>query len=284
MSDRVTVVEVGPRDGLQNEDRLVATAGKVLLVEELADAGLPVVEVTSFVSPRAVPQLADADEVLHAIRRLPGVRYPVLVPNERGMARAEAAGADALAVFTAATESFAKANVNMSIEESLDAAEPVLERAAALGWWRRGYVSVAFGCPYEGPVDEADVVRVASALLALGCDEISIGDTIGIGEPDDVDRLVAALAEEIPVARLALHFHDTRGNALANVEAALARGVRVFDGAVAGTGGCPFAPGAPGNLATEALVELLDGHGLEHGVDLERLRGVAAGMRALLAA
>jgi hydroxymethylglutaryl-CoA lyase len=280
--DSVTVVEVGPRDGLQNEDTLVPTAAKVLLIEELARCGLPVVEATSFVSPQAVPQLADAEDVMRALDRREGVRYPVLVPNMRGMQRAEAAGAEAVAVFTAASEAFTSANLNMTIGDSLDAAEEVLDRAAELGWWRRGYVSTAFGCPYQGPADEEDVVRVADALIDLGCEEVSIGDTIGIANPDDVDRVVGALLERIPAERLALHFHDTGGRALENVEAGLELGIAVFDGSAGGAGGCPFAPGAPGNLATEQLVALLDRHSIAHGVDLERLTATGAGLRSLL--
>jgi hydroxymethylglutaryl-CoA lyase len=276
------VVEVAPRDGLQNEEALVPTRAKVLLVEALAETGLPVVEVTSFVSPAAVPQLADADDVLPAIARREGVRYPVLVPNERGVERALRAGADAIAVFTAASEAFTEANIGMTIAESLDAFAPILDVAAEEGLWTRGYVSTAFGCPYQGPVDDADVVRVAGALLALGCDEVSIGDTIGVAEPEDVRRLVGELLEEMPASTLALHLHDTGGRALQNVEAGLELGIRTFDGAAGGTGGCPFAPGAPGNLATEDLVELLDRHGLEHGVDLDRLRAVGDGLRQLL--
>jgi len=206
----------------------------------------------------------------------------VLVPNMRGMQRAEAAGADAVAVFTAASEAFTTANLNMTLGESLDAAEEVLQRAAELGWWRRGYVSTAFGCPYQGPVDEEDVARVADALLDLGCEEVSIGDTIGIAEPDDVVRVVGALLERVPAERLALHLHDTGGRALENVEAGLELGIAVFDGSAGGAGGCPFAPGAPGNLATEELVALLDRHGIAHGVDLERLTAAAAGLRSLL--
>jgi hydroxymethylglutaryl-CoA lyase len=281
--DEVTVYEVGPRDGLQNEDALVPTEVKVRLVEELSDAGLPMVEVTSFVSPRAVPQLADAEDVMRAIDRRPGVVYPVLVPNERGLARAVAAGADAVAVFTGASDAFTAANIKMSIEESLDVIEPVLEQAEELDLWRRGYVSVAFGCPYQGPVDEIDVVRVAAALFALGCEEISIGDTIGVANPDDVRRVVEAVATEVPLERIALHLHDTQGMALANVEAGLELGVSVFDAAVGGTGGCPYAPGAPGNLATEALVGLLEREGIEHGVDADRLDHIAASLREVLA-
>jgi isopropylmalate/homocitrate/citramalate synthase len=278
------VVEVGPRDGLQNEAAIVPAAVKVRLVEALADAGLPVVEVTSFVSPQAVPQLADADEVLPAIRRRPGVRYPVLVPNMRGMQRAEAAGADAIAVFTGASEAFVKANIGMTIEASLDAFRPVLQRAGEQRMWRRGYVSTAFGCPYQGAVDEADVVRVASALLELGCDEVSIGDTIGVAVPQDIDRVVGALLAELPAERLALHLHDTRGRALENVARGLELGIATYDSSAGGAGGCPFAPGAPGNLATEHLIALLDERGIDHGVDREALEAAVIEMRAALQA
>jgi hydroxymethylglutaryl-CoA lyase len=282
VSRSVTVVEVGPRDGLQNEAVVVATAAKVELVERLAGAGLPVVEVTSFVSPRAVPQLADADAVLPAVRRCPGVRYPVLVPNVRGLERALAAGADAIAVFTAASEAFTRANINMSVAESLDAFAPVLERARAAGMWTRGYVSTAFGCPYQGAVAPADVAGVAGALFDLGCDEVSIGDTIGAGRPEQVPDVVAAVTGRVPVERVALHLHDTGGLALRNAAAGLAAGVRTFDSSAGGLGGCPFAPGAPGNVATEALVEMLHEHGYETGVDLEAVRATGAWMRELV--
>jgi hydroxymethylglutaryl-CoA lyase len=282
VSRSVTVVEVGPRDGLQNEAVVVATAAKVELVERLAGAGLPVVEVTSFVSPRAVPQLADADVVLPAVRRRPGVRYPVLVPNVRGLERALAAGADAIAVFTAASEAFTRANINMSVAESLDAFAPVLERARAAGMWTRGYVSTAFGCPYQGAVAPADVAGVAGALFDLGCDEVSIGDTIGAGRPEQVPDVVAAVTGRVPVERVALHLHDTGGLALRNAAAGLAAGVRTFDSSAGGLGGCPFAPGAPGNVATEALVEMLHEHGYETGVDLEAVRATGAWMRELV--
>lgn len=276
----VTIVEVGPRDGLQNETGLVPSQAKIAFVEALAAAGLPVVEVTSFVSPRAVPQLADADEVVVGIRRRPGVRYPVLVPNMRGMERAEAAGVDAMAVFTAASESFTQANIGMTIGTSLDTFAPLLARAAELGWWRRGYVSTAFGCPYEGAMEAAKVVEVALALLDLGCDEISIGDTIGVASPQDVARVGSALLEAIPVERLALHLHDTHGRALENVRAGLALGISTYDSSAGGTGGCPYAPGAPGNLATESLCRLLDGLGIAHGVDAEAVRNAAAALAA----
>jgi len=282
VSRSVTVVEVGPRDGLQNEAVVVPTTAKVELVERLAEAGLPVVEVTSFVSPRAVPQLADADAVLPAVRRRPGVRYPVLVPNVRGLERALAAGADAIAVFTAASEAFTQANINMSVAESLHAFAPVLERARAGGMWTRGYVSTAFGCPYQGAVAPADVAGVAGALFDLGCDEVSIGDTIGAGRPEQVPGVVAAVTDRVPVERVALHLHDTGGLALDNAAAGLAAGVRTFDSSAGGLGGCPFAPGAPGNVATEALVEMLHERGDETGVDLEAVRAAGAWMRGLV--
>ncbi len=279
----VRIVEVGPRDGLQNEEALVSAEAKVAFVEALAGAGLPVVEVTSFVSPRAVPQLADADEVLPRVRRRDGVRYPVLVPNMRGMERAERAGADAVAVFTAASQAFVERNIGMTIAESLEAFEPVLARAGELGWWRRGYVSTAFGCPYSGAVDPSAVLDVCVALLELGCDEISVGDTIGVAEPTDLHVVCDTLLERLPVERLALHLHDTRGRALDNVEAGLEHGVSVFDSSAGGTGGCPFAPGAPGNLATETLCALLDRLGIEHGVDADRVAAAAAALRAQMA-
>jgi hydroxymethylglutaryl-CoA lyase len=273
MTDRdVRVYEVGPRDGLQNEAAPISTDAKLRFVDLLADAGLAEIEATSFVSPRAIPQLADADELMARLERRSGVRYPVLVPNERGLERAEAAGADAVCVFTAASEAFTAHNINMSIAESIDAFRPVLARARDRGWWTRGYVSTAFGCPYQGAVDEGAVVDVAQRLLELGVDELSIGDTIGVAAPADVRRVVGALTTAgIASERLAMHFHDTRGTALANVATALELGIRCFDASTGGTGGCPYAPGAAGNLATEDLVYLLDREGLTHGVDLDRL-------------
>ena len=282
--ERVTVVEVGPRDGLQNEAATVPAAEKVRFVELLAAAGLPVVEVTSFVSPRAVPQLADAGEVLPAVHRRRGVRYPVLVPNVRGLERAEAAGADAIAVFTAASEGFARANVNMTIAESLAAFGPVLERALEAGMWTRGYVSTAFGCPYDGAVAPEAAARVAAELAALGCAEVSIGDTIGVARPEQVPDVVAAVAEHVPIERMALHLHDTGGRALENVAAGLEAGVRIFDSSAAGLGGCPFAPGAPGNVATEALVRFLEREGLETGVDPDAVERAGRAVRDRLAA
>jgi hydroxymethylglutaryl-CoA lyase len=282
VSDAVTVAEVGPRDGLQNEAAVVPAAEKVRLIERLADAGLPVVEATSFVSPKAVPQLADADEVLPAVRRRPGVRYPVLVPNVRGLERALAAGADAIAVFTAASDEFTRANIGMTIAESLLAFAPVLQRAQAEGMWTRGYISTAFGCPYSGAVQPAVVAGVAGALRGLGCGEISIGDTIGVGRPDQVPEVVEAVSGSVPVSELALHLHDTGGRALENVAAGLAAGVRIFDSSAGGLGGCPFAPGAPGNLSTEALVDFLHERGHETGVDVEAVREAGAWMRGLV--
>jgi isopropylmalate/homocitrate/citramalate synthase len=276
------VVEVGPRDGLQNEAAIVPTAAKVRFIEMLAAAGLPVVEATSFVHPAAVPQLADADQVLPAIARRPGVRYPVLVPNMRGMERAIAAGADAIAVFTAASEAFAQANIRMTIAESLEAFAPVMAAARAAGMWTRGYVSTAFGCPYQGEVDPAAVADVAVALHELGCDQISVGDTIGVAEPDDVGRVLSPLIERVPAERLALHLHDTRGRAIDNAEAGLQLGITTFDASASGLGGCPFAPGAPGNLATETLVSWLHGLGIETGVNEPALLEASAYIRSQL--
>jgi isopropylmalate/homocitrate/citramalate synthase len=269
VSERVRIYEVGPRDGLQNEAASIPTATKARFIELLAAAGLREIEATSFVASSAIPQLADADRLLGALPRRPGVRYPVLVPNLRGFARAEAAGADAIAVFTAATDAFTQANIGMTIGESIAAFAPVLERAGELGWWRRGYVSTAFGCPYSGRVDPATAVDVALRLLGLGADEVCFGDTIGVGVPSQVRRLTAlAVDAGIPLERVAFHFHDTRGTALANVAAGLDAGVRCFDSSTGGTGGCPYAPGAAGNLATEDLVYFLDASGCEHGVSL----------------
>jgi isopropylmalate/homocitrate/citramalate synthase len=228
------------------------------------------------VAPGAIPQLADADDLLPRLERRPGVRYPVLVPNARGLERAIAAGADAVCVFTAASESFTRHNIGMSIAESLDAFRPVIDRARRAGWWTRGYLSTAFGCPYEGPIAERAVVDVAQRLLELGVDELSIGDTIGVAGPADVRRVTGALAGAgIGHDRVAMHFHDTRGTAVANVATALGMGIRCFDASTGGTGGCPYAPGAAGNLATEDLVYLLDREGLRHGVDLDGILSAA---------
>jgi hydroxymethylglutaryl-CoA lyase len=283
LADRVRIYEVGPRDGLQNESVAIPLATKRGFIERLVAAGLREIEATSFVSPTAIPQLADADALLPSLPAAPGVMYPVLVPNERGMARAEAAGATALAVFTAATDAFTQHNIGMTVDESLAAFEPVLERATDLGWWRRGYVSTAFGCPYTGAVDPHRAVAVAARLLELGIDEICFGDTIGVGVPIQVAALTdAATAAGIELRQVAYHFHDTRGTALANVVAGLEAGVRTFDSSTGGTGGCPYAPGAAGNLATEDLVYLLGASGYEHGVDLERVLEAARYITAAL--
>ena len=277
MSDAVRIYEVGPRDGLQNEATPLPTAAKRRYIELLVAAGLPDIEATSFVAPSAIPALADADELLSSLPRPPGIRYPVLVPNERGLARAEAAGADAIAVISAASDACTTRNIRMTVDESLAAFAPVLARARELGWWRRGYVSTAFGCPYSGAVDPDRVVDVAVRLIDLGVEEICVGDTIGVGVPAQVEDLTGrAVAAGIGLEKIAYHFHDTRGTALANVAAALRSGVRCFDAATGGTGGCPYAPGAAGNLATEDLVYLLDASGFEHGVSLE---GVLAAAR-----
>ena len=278
---RVRIYEVGPRDGLQNESTPLSTETKVRFVELLVAAGLREIEATSFVNPQAIPQLCDADALLPALPQATGLRYPVLVPNMRGLARAEAAGADALAVFTATTNAFTEHNIGMTVADSLDAFEPVLERAGELGWWRRAYVSTAFGCPYTGPVEPGQAVELAVQLLTLGADEICFGDTIGVGVPDQVGALTElAVKAGLPLDRLAFHFHDTRGTALANVVAGLTAGVRCFDASTGGTGGCPYAPGAAGNLATEDLVYLLDASGWEHGV---RLEGVLEAARFIAA-
>jgi isopropylmalate/homocitrate/citramalate synthase len=276
LADRVRIYEVGPRDGLQNESTAIPLETKRAFIERLVAAGLVEIEVTSFVSPRAIPQLADADALLPSLPAADRVRYPVLVPNERGLARAEAAGARALAVFTAATDAFTEHNIGMTVDESLAAFEPVLRRAADLGWWRRGYVSTAFGCPYTGAVDPHQAVTVATRLLELGVEEVCFGDTIGVGVPTQVFAVTEAATEAgIELRQVAYHFHDTRGTALANVVAGLEAGVRTFDSSTGGTGGCPYAPGAAGNLATEDLVYLLDASGYEHGVDLESILDAA---------
>lgn len=263
---------MGPRDGLQNESNTVPLEAKRRYVELLVAAGLRDIEATSFVSPAAIPQLADADDLLPLLPRRPDVRYPVLVPNLRGLARAEAAGAQAIAVFTAASDAFTERNIGMTIEASLEAFAPVLARAREMGWWRRGYVSMAFGCPYSGAVAPERAVEVALRLLDLGAEEVCFGDTIGVAVPPQVTELTERATEAgIPSAAIAFHFHDTRGTALANVVAGLAAGTRCFDASTGGTGGCPYAPGAAGNLATEDLVYLLDAMGFEHGVELDRV-------------
>lgn len=271
MNDFVRIVEVGPRDGLQNEKQLIATADKIALIDRLSATGLRSIEATSFVSPKWVPQLADAAEVFAGIHKQPGVSYPVLVPNEQGYERALAVGATEVAVFTAASEQFNRTNTNAGIDESLQRFEPILARAKQDGVRVRGYVSTVLGCPYQGEVPLADVVRVATRLHAMGCYEISLGDTIGVGTPRKARAMLKAVAAELPVAALAVHFHDTYGQALANIAACLEEGVAVVDAAVAGTGGCPYARGASGNVASEDVVYMLHGMGMSTGVDLPAL-------------
>lgn len=279
---RVRIVEVGPRDGLQNEQAMVPTAAKIELLDRLSATGLQSIEATSFVSPKWVPQLADAADVFAGIRRRPGVAYPVLVPNERGYDRARAAGADEVAVFTAASEAFNRRNINASIDESIERFRPVLDRAGADKVRVRGYVSTVLGCPYQGDVPVADVVRVAARLHALGCHEISLGDTIGIGTPHKARAMLEAVAAEVPMAALAVHFHDTYGQALANILACLEAGVAVVDAAVSGTGGCPYAKGASGNVASEDVVYMLHGMGIETGIDLDALSDTGRWLATLL--
>ena len=271
MATSVRIVEVGPGEGLQNEKSMVATADKIELVDRLSRTGLRSIEATSFVSPKWVPQLADAAEVFAGITRRPGVSYPVLVPNEQGYERARSVGVEEIAVFTAASEAFNRRNINASIDESLARFEPVIARAKADGVRVRGYVSTVLGCPYQGDVPLADVVRVARTLHDMGCYEVSLGDTIGIGTPAKARAMLCAVAAEVPMDALAIHFHDTYGQALANILACLEEGVAVVDAAVSGAGGCPYAKGASGNVASEDVVYMLHGLGVETGVDLAKL-------------
>jgi isopropylmalate/homocitrate/citramalate synthase len=265
----VTVVEVGPRDGLQNEAATITVDDRVELCRRLIEAGLPVVEVGAFVSPRWVPQMAGSDEVVKRLGRPPGVRLPVLVPNRKGFEAARHAGAREIAVFTAASETFNRKNINATIDESFERFGEFVAEARREALWVRGYVSTCFGCPYEGRVDPARVVDVVRRLVDAGCDEVSVGDTIGVGVPSQVADVLGRLKDAVPASRLAVHFHDTRGTALANVLAALAEGVAIVDSSAGGLGGCPYAPGASGNLATEDLLYMLHGMGIETGADLE---------------
>jgi isopropylmalate/homocitrate/citramalate synthase len=272
---QVRIVDVGPRDGLQAEPGMVPTEAKVELIHRLADAGIPAVEAGAFVSPKWVPQMADSEAVLNNITRRPGTVYPVLVPNMKGFERAQAANVTEIATFSAASETFSQKNTNCSIAESLARAAPVCEAALAAGMRVRGYISCALGCPYEGDIDPAKVADLAGKLLALGCYEISLGDTIGVGTPSKASAMVQTVAIEVPIDQLGLHFHDTYGQALANILACLELGVATVDSAVAGLGGCPYAPGASGNVATEDVLYMLDGLGVETGVDFAAV--VAAG-------
>ena len=281
-NNQVRIVEVGPRDGLQNEKSLLSSAIKVELIDRLSACGHSTVEVSSFVSPRWVPQLADAAEVFGAIDQRPGVRYPVLVPNVQGLERALSAGAQEVAIFAAASEAFSQKNTNASIAEVLQRFEAVMERAKAAGVPVRGYVSCVLGCPYQGEVALADVVRLSKQLYQMGCYEISLGDTIGVGTPHKAAALMRALASEIPITALAGHFHDTYGQALANVYASLDVGIRIFDASVAGLGGCPYAKGATGNVASEDVQYLFEQLGLDSGVDLLALAKTGAWISAEL--
>lgn len=272
---RVKMVEVGPRDGLQNERAVIPTEVKIAMIDRLTEAGLPVIEATSFVSPKWVPQMADNAQVMAGITRGEGVGYPVLVPNLKGLEAAIAAGADEVAIFAAASETFSRKNINCSIAESMERFAEVINAARRRGVRVRGYVSCALGCPYEGDVPPSAVAAVASLLYALGCYEISLGDTIGTGTPGKAQAMVDAVAARVPLDRLAVHFHDTYGQAMANILAALERGVAVVDSSVAGLGGCPYASGASGNVASEDLLYMLNGLGIETGVDFGKL--IAAG-------
>ncbi|WP_242902231.1 hydroxymethylglutaryl-CoA lyase [Actinomadura terrae] len=272
LPERVTIYEVGPRDGLQNEDTVVPAEVKAEFVTRLADAGLRTIETTSFVHPKWVPQLADAEELLGVLPRSPELRYPVLVPNERGLDRALARGVTEIAIFGSATETFARRNLNRTVDESLAMFAPVVERARAQGLWVRAYVSMVCGDPWEGDVPVEQVVSVASRMMDMGCSQLSLGDTIGVGTPGRVTALIQAITDAgIGTDRLAVHFHDTYGQALANTLAALQAGVTVVDASAGGLGGCPYAESATGNLATEDLVWMLDGLGVQTGVDLRKL-------------
>ena len=282
MNNAVRIVEVGPRDGLQNEKTIISVADKIALINQLSQCGFQTIEATSFVSPKWIPQLADAAEVFTGIEKFPGVGYPALVPNLQGYERARAVGATEVAIFTAASEAFNQKNINASIDQSIERFIPILEQAKNDRIKVRGYISTVLGCPYQGAVPIADVVRVAKRLFELGCYEISLGDTIGIGTPKNARVMLAAVAENIPMSALAVHFHDTRGQALANILACLEEGVRVVDSAVSGVGGCPYAKGASGNVATEDVVYMLEGIGMDTGIQLQKLISTGRWLSQLL--
>ncbi|MBK4215829.1 hydroxymethylglutaryl-CoA lyase [Paracoccus caeni] len=281
MLEAVEIFEMGPRDGLQNEKRLIPAGEKIALVDLLSQAGFRRIEVTSFVSPKWVPQMADAAEVMAGINRVPGISYAVLTPNMKGYEGAKAARASEVAIFASASEGFSKANLNATIAESLERLAPVAEAAAADGIPVRGYVSVVTDCPFDGPTPPANVARVVAALRDMGCYEISLGDTIGQGRPETIDAMLAAVLEEMPAGQLAGHYHDTAGRALQNIDASLARGLRVFDAAVGGLGGCPYAPGAQGNVATELVAHHLDQRGYQTGLDRSVIEQAAQMARAM---
>ena len=281
MSDFVTIFEMGPRDGLQNEKVFVPTENKIRLVDRLSECGFRKIEVTSFVSPKWVPQMADATEVMEGIYRHPAVDYAVLTPNVKGYTAARKVSADEVAVFGSASEGFSKKNINCSIDESIERFKPLIDKARHDELPVRGYVSCVTDCPYDGPTDPAEVARVAGIMYRLGCYEISLGDTIGAGTPESIARMLDAVLNEVPADKLAGHYHDTKGRALENIEVSLEKGLRTFDAAVGGLGGCPYAPGAKGNVATEAVATLLAAKGFETGIDLEKLTSVAAFARSL---
>lgn len=282
MSDPVRIIEMGPRDGLQNEKTLVGVEARIAFIEALVAAGLDAVEVGAFVSPKAIPQMASSDAVLRGVAQVTGAEFHVLVPNEKGYDAARAAGAKVVSVFAAASEGFSRANINCTVAESIERFKPVLARAKADGVKVRGYISCVLGCPFDGEIKPKAVADLSSTLWDLGCYEISLGDTIGVGTPAKAREMLRAVAANIPASKLAMHFHDTYGQALANLYAGLAEGVRVIDAAAGGLGGCPYAPGATGNVATEDVVYMLEGIGVKTGVDMEKLLAATSEMSGVL--
>ena len=282
MTDQVRIVEVGPRDGLQNEKTPISVDARVAFIENLVKAGLHTIEVGSFVSPRAIPQMVNSDQVLRAVDHHPGYEFHVLVPNAKGYEAAKAAGAKVIAVFASASEGFSKANINCSVAESIARFTPVVARAKADGIKVRGYVSCVLGCPYDGEVKPAAVAAVAKKLWDQGCYEVSLGDTIGVGTPMKARQLLRAVAAEVPIGNLGMHFHDTYGQALANLYAGMEEGARVIDSAAGGLGGCPYAPGAMGNVATEDVVYMLEGMGIKTGIDMQKLVAATNAISKLL--
>lgn len=282
MSDPVRIIEMGPRDGLQNEKTPVSVEARIAFIEALVEAGLDTVEVGAFVSPKAIPQMASSDAVLRGVSHINGAEFHVLVPNEKGYDAARAAGAKVVSVFAAASEGFSRANINCTVAESIERFKPVLARANADGVKVRGYISCVLGCPFDGEIKPKAVADLANTLWELGCYEISLGDTIGVGTPERAREMLRAVAANIPAAKLAMHFHDTYGQALANLYAGLEEGVRVIDAAAGGLGGCPYAPGATGNVATEDVVYMLEGMGVRTGVDMEKLLAATNTMSGVL--